>query len=307
MTIKAIAVQYGCKDSPVASGSFTVKRPEIVPEEPEEPVVPVIPGGWGGEAVYRITVTETKHGRVTASRSTAPKGAEITLTVTPDEGYVLNSLKAADAGGNTVIVTDNRFTMPASDVTVTATFEAVKKDRPFTDVKESDWFYAAVYHCFDAGYFKGISETRFDPQGTMTRAMFATVLWRIAGKQAAVGGKSFNDVKAGEWYTDAVLWASGEGILDGYGDGRFGTNDPVTREQMVTLLWRYSGKPAGSADLSGYQDADQISDWAREAFGWAVSVGLVQGKGDGVLDPGGKATRAEVATMLQRFCAKITE
>ena len=130
-------------------------------------------------------------------------------------------------------------------------------------------------------------------------------LWRIAGKPAAVGGKSFNDVKAGEWYTDAVLWASGNGILDGYGDGRFGTNDPVTREQMVTLLWRFSGKPAGSADLSGYQDADQISDWAKEAFAWAVGIGLVQGKGDGVLDPQGKATRAEVAQIVMNYDTNV--
>ena len=135
--------------------------------------------------------------------------------------------------------------------------------------------------------------------------MFATVLWRIAGKPAAVGGKSFNDVKAGEWYTDAVLWASGEGILDGYGDGRFGTNDPVTHEQMVTLLWRFSGKPAGTADLSGYKDANQISDWAKEAFAWAVSVGLVQGKGDGVLDPQCKATRAEVAQIVMNYDTNV--
>ncbi|MBE6997553.1 MAG: hypothetical protein E7427_05220 [Ruminococcaceae bacterium] len=302
MTVKALARRPGYADSEIVSGSYTV--PRTIKPDPVDPVTPVVSGG-GVETTYQIILAETAHGAVTASRVTAPKGAEITLTVTPDTGYTQSGIKVLDAKGNTVAVTDHKFTMPASDVTVTVTFEAVKKDRPFTDVKESDWFYAAVYHCFDAGYFKGFSETLFDPQGTMTRAMFATVLWRIAGKPAAVGGKSFNDVKAGEWYTDAVLWASGEGILDGYGDGRFGTNDPVTREQMVTLLWRYSGKPTGTADLSGYKDADQISDWAKEAFGWAVNVGLVQGKGDGVLDPQGKAARAEVAQIVMNYDTNV--
>jgi hypothetical protein len=251
--------------------------------------------------VYKIIVAEAEGGKVTASRATAPKGAKVTLTVEPDKGFEPDELKVVDAKGNEITVTDGAFTMPASDVTVTATFKEIPKERPFTDVKESDWFYDAVYYCYDNGYFKGTSTTVFDPQGTMTRAMFATVLWRVAGEPAATGANVFTDVKAGAYYTEAVLWAAGEGIIEGYGDGRFGTDDPITREQIVTLLWRFSGKPAGTGDLRRFNDAGQISDWAKEAMAWAVGVGIIQGKGGGILDPGAKATRAEVAQIIANY------
>ena len=118
-----------------------------------------------------------------------------------------------------------------------------EQTRPFLDVPEDAWYYDAVYHCYDNGYFKGESETRFAPDSTMTRAMFATVLYRIAGEPEVTGENPFSDVEAGKWYTDAVIWAAGEKIIEGYGNGKFGTNDPVTREQMATCFWRYQGKP----------------------------------------------------------------
>lgn len=308
MTVKALARRPGYADSEIVSGSYTV--PRTIKPEPEEPVTPAYYGDYE-EPAYVPTITEPEHGKVTVKPEKAASGETVTITITPDEGYELDALIVTDASGKEVAVTKNAdgtfsFKQPAGKVTIKATFkESVAPERPFEDVKEADWFYDAVYYCFDKGYFKGTGTVTFSPKETMTRAMFATVLWRIAGEPAAEGGKSFNDVEDGKWYTDAVLWASGEGILDGYGDGTFGTNDPVTREQMVALLWRYSGKPAGTADLSGYKDADQISDWAREAFAWAVSVGLVQGKGDGILDPGGKATRAEVAQIVMNYDTKV--
>lgn len=267
--------------------------------------------GGSSPSTYKPTITETKHGKVTVNPTNPVSGATVTITATPDEGYAVDTVTVKDASGKEIAVTKNAdgtysFKQPAGKVTIKTTFkESAAPERPFDDVKEADWFYDAVYYCFDKGYFKGTDTVTFSPKETMTRAMFATVLWRIAGEPAAEGGKSFNAVEDGKWYTDAVLWASGEGILDGYGDGTFGANDPVTREQMVALLWRYSGKPAGTADLSGYKDADQISDWAKEAFAWAVSVGLVQGKGNGVLDPGGKATRAEVAQIVMNYDTKV--
>ncbi|MBQ3951216.1 MAG: S-layer homology domain-containing protein, partial [Oscillospiraceae bacterium] len=179
-------------------------------------------------------------------------------------------------------------------------------DRPFEDVPEGSWYYDAVYHCYDRGYFKGVSKTRFAPDGTMTRAMFTTVLYRIAGEPEVTGEIPFTDVESGKWYTNAVIWAAGEGIVKGYGGGRFGTEDPVTREQIVTMFWRFKGMPeAENADLSSFTDADAISDWAKDAFDWAVGDGVISGKGDGRLDPKGTAKRSEVAQLVMNFETKI--
>ena len=178
--------------------------------------------------------------------------------------------------------------------------------RPFADVAEGNWFYEAVYYCYDKGYFKGTSAGEFAPGETMTRAMFATVLYRIAGEPEVAEGSSFADVEKGKWYSDAIAWAAGEGIIDGYGNGLFGRDDPVTREQMAVLFWRYAGKPeAESGDLSAYSDADRISAWARDAVSWAVIAGVMNGNGDGTLDPRGDATRAEVAQIVMNFDTKV--
>ena len=177
--------------------------------------------------------------------------------------------------------------------------------RPFSDVPENGWYYDAVYYCFDSSYYQGIGDNTFAPGNTMTRAMFATVLYRIAGEPKTDIQNPYTDVNAGEWYTDAVLWATSEKIIEGYGDGRFGTNDPVTREQMVTLLWRYSNSPsAETVVLSDFNDIDQISIWAAKAFEWAAAAGIVNGKGNGILDPKGTATRAEVAQIVANFGTK---
>ena len=112
-------------------------------------------------------------------------------------------------------------------------------------------------------------------------------------------------MEAGKWYTDAITWAAGENIIEGYGNRKYGTNDPVTREQMVTLFWRYNGKPAAeNSDLSEFTDAGKISDWAKDALAWAVSVGVINGKGDGVLDPNGVSTRTEVAQIVMNYGIK---
>ena len=178
--------------------------------------------------------------------------------------------------------------------------------RPFVDVAVRSWYYDAVYYCYDNGYFYGTDGDHFTPKGTMTRAMFAAVLYRMAGEPPVEGENPFTDVKNGKWYTDAILWALGEKIIVGYGNGKFGTNDPVTREQMVTLFWRYNGKPTGEgADLSAFSDADRISGWARDAFAWAVGAGILSGKGNGILDPKGAATRAEVAQIVMSYETKF--
>lgn len=172
----------------------------------------------------------------------------------------------------------------------------------FQDVQLSNWYYKSVLFVSECGLMQGIANNRFAPEETLSRAMAATVLYRLAGEPEAKGSNPFPDVKEGRWYSDAVIWAAGETIIEGYGDGTFGTNDPVTREQLVTLFWRYQGRLAVEADaLAGFGDAQSISSWAEDTFVWAVNIGLIQGKPGGILDPKGTITRAEVAQILMNY------
>ena len=170
---------------------------------------------------------------------------------------------------------------------------------PLLDVSQTDWFYDAVQYTFENGLMTGVADYLFAPKETLSRAMVATVLYRLAGEPEAKGDNPFPDVEAGQWYSDAVIWAADEKIVEGYGNGSFGPNDPVTREQLVTMFWRTRGCPEASADvLSGFSDAAEISSWAVDAFAWAVDRGHIQGKPGGTLDPQGTTTRAELAQIL---------
>ena len=181
----------------------------------------------------------------------------------------------------------------------------------FTDVKEGDWFYDAVKYVVKKGLFEGTGTDTFSPNTPMTRDMLVTVLYRLEGKPAVTGTSGFTDVKSGEWYTDAVIWANANVITDGYGNGLFGTNDSITREQMATILYRYAGYKGydvtGVSDLKAYTDAADISDWAQSAMSWANREGLITGRTTDTLVPGGDTTRAEVATILQRFVEGLKE
>ena len=270
-----------------------------------------IGGGGGGSSTstHSVTVDKTGSGTVSLSESKAEKGDTVTITLAPAQGYKVASVTVTDEDGKSVDVTKHTdgtysFTMPGKDVIVSVVFEKneaepeTKPDRPFVDVKETDWFYEAVYYCYDQGWFKGVSDTEFAPKAPMTRAMVVTVLWRLAGEPAITADAPFSDVEGGKWYSQAVAWAYMMGITQGYDDGRFGINDSVTREQLVVMLWRMLGKPAVAGDLSGFRDADQISPWAKEAMSWAVGIGVINGDDTGALNPGGQATRAEVAQIM---------
>ncbi len=179
---------------------------------------------------------------------------------------------------------------------------------PFADVREGDWFFKAVGYVSQKGLMSGTSEKSFEPNANMTRAMVVTVLYRLEGKPAAYPAGTFADVEDGKWYTDAVKWATANGIVSGYGGGVFGTDDSVTREQLATILYNYA-KHKGygvtkSADLGAYSDAQDISAWANYAMKWAVAEGLMNGTTDATLEPSATATRAQVATILMRFAEK---
>ncbi len=181
----------------------------------------------------------------------------------------------------------------------------------FTDVAADKWFYEAVEFVCSKELFTGTSDTTFSPDMPMTRAMLVTVLYRFEGEPAVSGEDSFTDVKKGQLYTNAVLWASGNSIVAGYGDGRFGINDKVTREQLATILYRYAKYKgydvSASASLSGYADAGNIRDWASRAIKWAVAEELITGVTATALEPGASATRAQVATIFMRFVENIAE
>ena len=181
---------------------------------------------------------------------------------------------------------------------------------PFSDILSGAWYYDAVEYICSNGLMTGVSASSFDPSGTTTRAMVVTVLWRLAGESAA-GESGFSDVADGAWYADAVCWAVENGIVNGMGDGLFMPDASITREQLAVILYNYAGvmgyDRSASGDTSVFSDADQISSWASGAMKWAVGSGMIGGKGDGVLDPSGSATRAEIATILMRFIENIVE
>ena len=179
---------------------------------------------------------------------------------------------------------------------------------PFTDVSEKDWFYSDVMFVYENGLMLGTSKALFSPHGTATRGMMATILWRMEGSPAPKGKNSFTDVEAGKWYADAITWTAENGIFAGYGKDKFGPDDPITREQLAAIFYRYADYKGYDLTVKGnldkFKDADKITDYAKTAMQWAVGSGLMKGKSGNLLDPQGTATRAEIAAMLHRFIEK---
>ena len=166
----------------------------------------------------------------------------------------------------------------------------------FIDVEAGRWSEEYINYAVKAGYLKGVGGNRFDPEGTTTRAMVVTVLWRIEGEPEKAYRSDFKDVPQGEWYSVPVIWAKDSGVVLGVSKNEFDPDGPITREQLATMLYRYSSYKqyavSGRTDLSGYSDAAKISDWAADALSWAVSAGLIKGVTDKTVEPGGPAPRA---------------
>ena len=179
---------------------------------------------------------------------------------------------------------------------------------PFTDVSEKDWFYNDAMFVYKNGLMLGTSKTLFSPHGTVTRGMMATILWRMEGSLAPKDENSFTDVEAGMWYADAITWTTANGIFAGYSKDKFGPDDPVTREQLTAIFYRYADykgyKLTITGNLDKFEDADKITDYAKTVMQWAVGNGLIKGKSENLLDPQGTATRAEISAMLHRFVEK---
>ncbi len=239
---------------------------------------------------YPVVVEPSEHGSVTASSDWAVVGSEVTLTVTPDEGWRLGSLSAVDSSGAQLALRSlgggkYAFTMPGGKVTVNAVFVR-GEGLGFTDVAPGAWYYDAVAYVSENGLMNGVDTGIFDPDGSLTRAMVWTILARIEGAYTE-GGET--------WYAKARDWAMETGVSDGTD-----AMGAITREQLVTMLWRSRGEPVVDFLLTA-RDADSISSWAYEAMRWAVSEGIIEGDENGFISPAATATRAQAAAIIMRF------
>lgn len=265
---------------------------------------------------YIIYVERSDNGSVSVWPGTAAAGTVVTVNVKPDEGYVLDELVVTDSIGRELDVQYKgsgkyTFKMPASWVKIEASFRT--RRMPFADVAENAWYTEAIRYVYEHDLMDGIGSTTFAPDATTSRAMIATILWRMAGSPAVNGSIGFSDVADGQWYSEAIRWAASEGIVDGYGNGSFGPNDPITREQFAAMLWRYAAS-AGydvsigeSTNILSYADATNVSEYAIPAMQWACGSGVITGISEATLVPLGEATRAQAATMLMRFCEKYVK
>ena len=174
---------------------------------------------------------------------------------------------------------------------------------PFTDVNAGDWFYEGVKHVYEAGLMNGTSDSTFSPYRSTSRGMIITILWRLEGQPTTAKAANFADVPAGKYYTEAVAWGVENSIVNGYGNGNYGPDDLITRQQLVAILYRYAQYKGMDVTTKGNLTAfsDQPSAWALEAVQWGVGASIISGRSDGTLNPRGNATRAEVAVILTRF------
>ena len=275
-------------------------------------------GSSSGKTTYKVTTSAVNNGGVNASPSSAEKGATITITLSPDKGYKLDKLTVTDGSGKSVSTvkksdTVYTFTMPASAVKVGVSYvkatETPSKTK-FNDVSANDWFASAVDYVTGKGMMNGTADNTFSPKANTTRGMVVTVLYRLEN-QPSTSAASFTDVASGAYYANAVAWANANGIVSGYGSGKFGPNDKVTREQLAAILYRYAQykkydvSVGEDTNILSYNDAQSISSYAIPAIQWACGAGVVTGKSGSKLDPKGNATRAEVAAMLMRFCENV--
>lgn len=269
-------------------------HPTMRPEDLNTYVPPVSGGGSSVSGDYLVNVDRTTGGKVTVNPGRADKGDTVTITVKPDDGYVLDELTVTAKDGDSVKVTNKgngkyTFTMPGSQITIKATFKAAESSAldNFTDVNSNAWYADAVEFVIEEGLMTGTSDTTFAPDTSMSRAMIWTVLAAYNGANTSGGNP---------WYAPSQQWAMINGVSDGSAP-----NGSITREQLAVMLWRAAGSPSTSKNLTGYADANAVSDWAVEALAWAVDNGIISGMSGSSLAPQNTATRAQVAVMLMQF------
>lgn len=291
--------------------------PPTIQTTPDEPEIPATPVNPGGVTTYTVTVEDAENGKVTRSPARAGRGTTVTITTAPDDGYELDKLTVTDARGSELELTDKgngkyTFRMPASKVTVEAVFtEILPEPLPFIDVDEDAWYADAVRYVYEHDLMAGYGGDLFGPNDELSRAQFCQIIYNMEDPPAVTGSSAFTDVADGAWYANVVTWAAENGIVVGYGGGLFGPEDNITREQFAAILYRYAqAKGYGttaSFDLSAYGDVSDVSAWAISAMQWACGKDIIKGTSPTTLAPQGTATRAQAATMLQRFCEQYSQ
>ena len=267
----------------------------------------VTDGGTIG-GLYPVTYTE---GTVTVlpTNVTKPGYTFLGWFTAYTGGVQVRQIGATETGDKTFYARWQKTVLPPPPVTpgtpVTPARPAAPVGLPFADVSGSDWFYNDVRYVYEKGIMDGTGADRFSPNAPLTRAMIVTILYRMAGSPSVSGSSDFTDVAAGKWFAKAVAWAAANGIVNGYGSGLFGPNDPVTREQLAAILYRYAvygGMTAVTLEenLGGFADTAQLSAYAIQAMNWAVGQGLINGSGSNLV-PKAQATRAQVAAIIHRY------
>ena len=251
-------------------------------------------------------LTVGKHGTVEPKLTFQHIGKSVTFTFKPDTGYKVKDVKVdgKSVGAVTTCTVDKLTVSTRIEVTFT------NGKLPFTDVRESDWFYDDVVFAYENGLFSGTSDTTFSPNTSMTRAMLVTVLYRLEGQPAVNGRSGFSDVQYNGYYEDAVTWAADNGIVNGTSTSTFSPNVNVTREQMAAILYRYAQykkyNTAASSSLNSFSDHTSVSGYAEASLQWSVAEKLVNGS-NGKLMPTGNASRAQVAAILHRFAENVAK
>lgn len=286
-------------------------RADVVCTAGETPVVwnitYVTDGGTIG-GLYPVTYTE---GTVTVlpTNVTKPGYTFLGWFTAYTGGVQVRQIEATETGDKTFYARWQKTVLPPPPVTpgtpVTPARPAAPVGLPFADVSGSDWFYNDVRYVYEKGIMDGTGADRFSPNAPLTRAMIVTILYRMAGSPSVSGSSDFTDVAAGKWFAKAVAWAAANGIVNGYGDSLFGPNDPVTREQLAAILYRYAvygGMTAVTLEenLGSFADTAQLSAYAIQAMNWAVGQGLINGSGSNLV-PKAQATRAQVAAIIHRY------
>ena len=252
-------------------------------------------GSSSAPASYQNTAAPAENGTVTLRPARASRGATVTVTAAADEGYRLASLRVTDANGGEIALTERgggvwTFVQPGGAVTVRAAFEEIPWVNPFTDVAEGDWFYEGAKYAHKNGIITGVGGARFAPNDASTRAMFWAVLARLRGETVEGAG----------WVEQARSWAVSAGVSDGTQP-----EDGLTREQLVTMLYRFSGEPDTTGNIGVFADSERVSPYARTPMAWAVETGIVSGVTADTLAPQSGATRAQLATLLARLADRL--
>lgn len=291
-------------EQPVSAETLVIPKlerpqnPPATPSEPEEPPA--------------LEIAETAHGAVVVSTAHPDYGEVVTIVPQPESGHVVEAVTVTDADGEALVVTaledgTYQFTQPRGTVEIVVTFVAASEEPvvlPFVDVAAEDWYGDAVAAVYARGLMTGTAEDTFAPELVATRGMVVSILHRLAGSPT-VSAEVFEDVTADDWYGQAVAWAASEGIASGTSAETFSPNAAVTREQLAALLCNFAAQQGvdttARSDLSCFDDAATVSDWAQDAVSWAHAEGLLVGTSATMLAPQGEATRAQLAAMLVRF------